>query len=263
MDISIIIVNYKSKGFTLNCLKSIHEADWHGLNYEIIVVDNNSGDNTPDIVRWQYPDVRLIEAKKNLGMGGGNNLGIRQAKGRYVAIMNPDTLVFKDTFQKLFKLMEDNSHIGIVGPKQYNPDRTIQDSCYRWHGLWTPLFRRTALGLSHLGQRDLERFLMCDFDKNSFCDVDWLLGSFLFMRAEALSEVGGFDERFFLYFEDTDICRRFHKKGWRVIYYPDAEIIHNHNRASAGTPWYKFFTSRATRAHVWSWLKYLAKYRGK
>ena len=263
MDLRIIIVNYKSKGMTLSCLKSISEADWHGLSHEIIVVDNNSGDNTVEIVRWQYPEVKLIATKRNLGMGGGNNLGFRQAKGRYLVVMNPDTLMFKDTFQKLFKLMQDNPRIGVVGPKQYNPDHTIQDSCYRWHGLLTPLYRRTSLGKSALGRKDLSRFLMSDFDKSDYCEVDWLLGSFLFIRTEALAEVGGFDERFFLYFEDTDICRRFHKKGWKVVFYPEAEIIHNHNRASAGTPWYKFFTSGSTRTHIWSWFKYLIKYKAK
>jgi len=262
MDISIIIVNYKSRGLTLSCLKSIKEADWSALSHEIIVVDNASNDYLQDILAWQYPEVEFVQSKINLGMGGGNNLGLARAKGKYLVIMNPDTLVFKDTFKQLYGYMEANQEVGVVGPKQFSPDKSIQASCFRWHSLLTPLYRRTFLG-GMFGQKDLARFLMVDFDKNQTMDVDWLLGSFLFMRRSALEQVGGFDQRFFLYFEDTDLCRRFWQKNWRVVYCPDASIIHNHCRASASTPWYKFFTSTTTRSHVASWFKYLLKWKFK
>jgi N-acetylglucosaminyl-diphospho-decaprenol L-rhamnosyltransferase len=262
MDISIIIVNYKSKGLTLACLKSIKEADWSGLSHEIIVVDNNSHDYLGDILAWQYPDVQFIQAGANLGMGGGNNLGLARAKGKYVVIMNPDTIALPSAFKQLYEYMEVNPKVGIVGPKQFNPDKSVQDSCYRWHSLLTPLYRRTFLG-AWFGQKDLARFLMSDFAKDTVREADWLLGSFLFIRAAALRQVGVFDKRFFLYFEDTDLCRRFWQKGWPVVYNPEAQIIHNHSRASARTPWYKFFTSRATRTHVMSWFKYLLKWHFK
>ncbi len=258
MDISIVIVNYKSKGLTLNCIKSIEESDFGDLLYEIIVVDNHSNDNIAEILAWQYPKVLCIQSNRNLGMGAGNNLGLRRARGRYVVIMNPDTIAFKDTFTKLFAFMEENPTVGIVGPKQFNPDKTVQDSSYRWHSLLTPVFRRTFLG--GLGEWELKRYLMVDYDKKNPRDVDWLLGSCLFIRAKALKDVGMFDERFFLYFEDTDLCRRFWKKHWRVHYYPDASIIHNHNRESARQPWYSFFMSKVSRRHVRSWYKYIAKW---
>lgn len=294
MDISIIILNYKCKGFTLNCVKSIEEADWTlsephpdlstspqpspgphpspllskergnlgegALKYEIIVVDNNSDDGIGNILAWQNPEVKFIQSRKNLGMGGGNNLGIRSAQGKYIAIMNPDTLVFKDIFQKLFKYMETNENVGVVGPKQFYPDKSVQDSAFRWYGLFTPLYRRTPLGGLRLAQKDLDRFLMKDYNKDKTKNVDWLLGSFLFCRAKALDDVGPFDTRYFMYFEDTDLCRRFWDKNWKVIYYPEAEIIHNHIRQSAREPWYKFFTSRTSRTHIASWIKYLMKW---
>ncbi|NCN25142.1 hypothetical protein COT94_00460 [Candidatus Falkowbacteria bacterium CG10_big_fil_rev_8_21_14_0_10_37_14] len=262
MDISIVIVNYKRKGLTLNCLQSLYATDWGDLSYEIIVVDNASGDNSVEIIRWQFPDVILIESLVNLGMGGGNNLGFSRAKGKYLCVMNPDTLVFPNTIPTLYAFMKANSQVGLVGPKQYNPNHTVQDSCFRWHSALTPLYRRTFLGQTVAGRQDLSRFLMTDFDKESSSEVDWLLGSFMFIRGEALLQVGGFDERFFLYFEDTDLCRRFHRKSWRVVYYPGAEIIHNHNRESAQTPWYYFFTSVTTRTHIVSWIKYLLKWKG-
>ena len=262
MDISIIILNYKSKGLALNCVKSIKEADFGNLKYEIILVDNNSGDSIGEILSWQYPDIKFIQNKMNSGMGAGNNIGIKKAQGKYIVAMNPDTLAFHNTFKKLYGYMEANSEVGIAGPLQYNPNKTIQDSCYRWHSLFTPLYRRTPIGKFKFAQKDLARFLMKDFDHQSARKVDWLLGSFLFCRAKALEQVGLFDERFFLYFEDTDLCQRFWRKNWRVIYYPEAKIIHNHIRQSAQDPWYKFLFNKATRCHIASWVKYLRKWRG-
>jgi len=258
MDISIVIVNYKSKGLALNCIKSIEEASFGDLSYEIIVVDNNSDDTIGQILAWQHPSVVFIKSQKNLGMGGGNNLGIRRAQGRYIVVMNPDTLAFPDTFSALYQFMEANPDIGMAGPKQFNPDRSVQDSCYRWHSFLTPIFRRTFLG--ELAESEINRFLMRDYDKQKPRDVDWLLGSCLFIRAKALRDVGGFDEHFFLYFEDTDLCRRFWQKKWRVVYNPQASIIHNHNRESARQPWYTFFMNVASRHHFKSWWRYLAKW---
>lgn len=260
MDISIIIVNYKSKGLTLNCIKSIQDADFGSLRREIIVVDNNSEDHIGELLAWQYPEVIFIQTGKNLGMGGGNNVGLRRAAGKYVVVMNPDTLAFKDTFIALYGFMEKNPHVGVAGPQQFNPDQTVQDSAYSWHTLTTPVYRRTFLGRLPFGKRNLRNFLLKDSDKQTVQDVDWLLGSCLFIRASALKEIGLFDERFFVYFEDTDLCRRFWQKKWRVVYYPLAKIIHNHNRASASEPWYKFFLNQASREHIRSWFKYLLKW---
>jgi len=260
MDISIVILNYKSRGLTLNCIKSIKEADFKNLKYEIIVVDNNSEDSLGDILAWQYPDIKFIQNKINLGMGAGNNIGIKQAQGDYIIIMNPDTIAFTDTFRRMHDFMEANPKVGIAGPQQFYPDKTVQDSCYRWHSLLTPIYRRIPLGKFRAAKKDLARFLMKDFNHKTTREVNWLLGSFLFCRLKALKQVGLFDERFFLYFEDTDLCRRFWKKNWQVVYYPEAKVIHNHIRQSAQDPWYKFLWNKATRHHVASWLKYLKKW---
>ncbi|PJA10773.1 hypothetical protein COX67_03260 [Candidatus Falkowbacteria bacterium CG_4_10_14_0_2_um_filter_36_22] len=260
MDISIIILNYKSKGLALNCIKSIKEADMRGINYEIIVVDNNSDDSLGDILAWQYPEIKFVQNTGNLGMGAGNNIGIKRANGKYVCVMNPDTIAMEDTFKILYEFMEKNLAVGLAGPKQYNPDRTVQNSCYRWHSLLTPIYRRTPLGGFKFAQKDLDRFLMKDFNHKAMKEVGWLLGSCLFIRAKALEDVGNFDERYFMYFEDTDLARRFWHKGWKVIYYPDAKVIHNHIRQSAQGVWYKFFWNNQARAHIISWLKYLRKW---
>lgn len=260
MDISIIIVNYKNKGLTLNCIRSIKESNFANLKYEIIVVDNNSNDNLKEILAWQEKEVVFIQSRKNLGMGAGNNLGLKRARGKYVVVMNPDTLAFVDTFTKLYNFMETNLRVGVVGPKQFNPDKTVQDSCYRWTNFLTPFYRRTFLGKSRLAKSEIKRYLMHDYNKKTICEVDWLLGSCLFMRANALKEIGYFDERFFLYFEDTDLCRRFWKYHWSVVYNPESQIIHNHNRESARQPWYTFFKSSASRYHLKSWCQYILKW---
>lgn len=260
MDISIVILNYKSRELALSCINSIKNADFSGLAYEIIVVDNNSQDGLDEILKAKYPEAKLIQNGKNLGMGAGNNVGIREARGKYVAVMNPDTVADKDAFRKLFDFMEANPRIGVAGPKQFYPDGTMQNSCYRWYGVLTPFFRKTFLGRWSVGQKSIDKFLMKDFDHDSIKEVDWLLGSFLFCRTEALKKVGMFDEDFFLYFEDTDLAKRFWKNGWKVVYLPDAKIIHNHSRESAKQPWYKFFSSPAGRYHFVSWITYLRKW---
>lgn len=193
-------------------------------------------------------------------MGAGNNIGIKQAQGKYRVVMNPDTIVFRDTFSSLYDYMEANREVGVAGPLQYYPDRTIQDSCYRWPGLLMPIYRRTFIGKLKFAQKSLGKYLMNDFKHDHEREVNWLLGSFLFMRAEALSEVGLFDERFFMYFEDTDLCRRFWENKWKVVYYPEAKIIHNHIRQSAQTHWYKAFINPTARYHIISWIKYLKKW---
>jgi len=259
MDISIIIVNYKSKNLTLNCIKSIKAADWPGLDYEIIVVDNYSGDLRGNDLK-QFGDIKFIMNGQNIGLGAANNKGIRLAKGKYIIIMNPDTLAGKDVFAKLFFYMEKNSKVGVVGPKQFNLDNTVQNSCFRWPGLITPFFRRTPLGKLGLGEKDLDRFLYKDYNKDGVREVDWLLGSFLFCRASALRQIGLYDEKFFLYFEDTDLCKRFWRDGWKVVYNPEAAITHNHIRQSARVVWYKFFTSLTAWHHIISWFKYLKKW---
>ena len=263
MDISIVILNYKSKGFTLNCIKSIREADFGDLEREIIVVDNDSQDYIGDILKWQYPDIIFIQNGANLGMGAGNNTGIRRAKGDFLVVMNPDTIAFNDTFQRLIDYMRAHPKTGIVAPKQLNPDGSIQDSCFRWHGPLTPIYRRTFLGRLRLAQKDLQRFLMRDFSHDEERAVDWVLGSFLFLRRQALDQTGLFDDRYFMYFEDTDLCRAMHAKGWEVVYYPEARIIHNHIRQSAQEPWWRFFTNPMARTHIVSWIKYARKWRGK
>lgn len=250
MDLSVVIVNYKSKDKLLRLLSSLKLADFFGIQSEIIVVENNSGDDLSDL----GVEVKVINSPRNLGMGGGNNFGISHSQGEYVVIMNPDTLVKADSLKILYNYIKQHPEVGLVGPKLVYPDGSLQYSCSRFPGFWIPVLRRTFLG-DHFRQiRD--SFMMIDFDHNQIGEVDWLMGSCLMFRRDLR-----FDERYFMYFEDTDLARQVKQNGLKVIYNPEAVVIHDHQRASAKHPWYKaVFKSRLTWLHILSWWKYFLKW---
>lgn len=255
MDISIVIVNYKSKDKLHDCLVSIGRSDFSGLKYEIIVVENASGDILSDL-QTEIINFKLIISPKNLGMGGGNNLGIKESQGDFILILNPDTILRPQSVRIMFDYIKNNKDVSIIGPKLFNLDLTLQYSCANFPRPWTPIFRRTFLG--KFFKKHLDWFLMKNFSHDIIIEVDWMIGSCLLIRKEGFS---GFDERFFMYFEDTDVCRQAWCNGQKVIYNPLAEVIHHHNRASAKSPWYlSIFSDRLLREHLRSWWRYFKKW---
>jgi len=263
LDLSIIIVNYNTEKKALRCLDSILKSDLENINYEVIIVDNNSKENLKNFLEKEFTAerIKIIHSEKNLGMGGGNNLGIERSNGKLILILNPDTIVKKGAIKALYNFILSREDLGIVGPKILNPNGSVQNSCFREWTFWMPLYRRTFLG--KIKQKQVDHFLMRDFDHESEREVDWLMGSCLVMRRAILERHNlGFDERFFMYFEDADLCRAIRKLGYKVVYYPEAEIIHDHQRASSHGFWFlaPFFNS-LTRAHIQSWFKYFWKWR--
>lgn len=261
MDLSIVILNYKTRGLVKTCLRGLLSVPTRYAR-EIIVVDNASGDGTPEMVAHEFPQVRLIASKVNTGFGAGNNTGIRAATGRYVMIMNPDIAVLDDALDRLVVFMDQNSDVGFVGPRLSNPDGSTQNSCYRFPTPLIPVYRRTPFGRLMRGQTALADYLMTDWDHTKTRDVDWLLGACIMMRRETIEKVGLFDDRFFLYFEDTDLCRRAWEANYRVVYHPEANITHYHRRESAGSI-FSLMTNWIAREHVKSGIRYFLKYRGK
>lgn len=263
MDLSIIIVNYKSRGQLLNCLNSIGRSQPSGLNYEIIVVDNNSGDDLSELTYSQLP-LKVVISPKNLGMGGGNNLGIQQAAGDYILVLNPDTVITGEAISILWHDLAANPNVGLVGPKLLYPDGALQFSCLHFPGFFIPVLRRTFLGDYFKSSRDY--FTMTSFDHRSRQEVDWLMGSCLMFKKEIKQRTGliltpRFDERYFMYFEDTDLARQFKAAGLAVIYNPAAVVVHDHRRASARYPWYQaVFLDRLVWYHISSWFKYFLKW---
>ncbi|MBU1148901.1 glycosyltransferase family 2 protein [Patescibacteria group bacterium] len=259
MDLSIIILNYKAKGLLKQCLKGI-ELVKPALDFEVIVVDNASGDGSIDMVKEQFPWVKLIENPYNTGYAAGNNVAIRQAQGKYVMILNPDITILNQSIMELYHFMEKNPKAGLIGPKLINPDGSTQMSCRRFPTIKTIIYRRTPLGKLPGAQKLLKRFLMIDWEHRDAKQVDWLLGACLFTKREAINKVGLLDERFFLYFEDVDWCRRFWQAGYKVYYLPQAEMVHYHRRLSAINPGFKGVFGYATRLHIVSGIKYFTKY---
>ncbi|OGM00618.1 hypothetical protein A2480_00600 [Candidatus Uhrbacteria bacterium RIFOXYC2_FULL_47_19] len=259
MDVSIIILNYRSRGLVYQCIKTIrlYPSD---CSYEIIVVDNGSGDGIGDFLAERFPEVRFIDAKANLGFAAGNNLGIRAAKGRYILIMNPDITVRPGSIDALVRFMDKHPDVGVAGPKLLRPNGKVDESCYRFHRWLTPIFRRTPLGRLQSGRTENDRYVMADFDRLESRNVDWLLGAVLIVRRSALDKVGLLDEGYFMYFEDTDWCRRFWQDGYQVVYFVDSIMVHCHERLSAQVLWLFGPFNLAARRHIRSAIYYFRKW---
>lgn len=259
--VSIIILNYQTKGLLKQCLRGIIQSDIT-IPYELIVVDNHSQDSSASMVRTNFPDVTLIEAPENRGYAAGNNIGITRARGEYLLIVNPDIAIFSGVVEAMVGYLEKNPRVALIGPKLINPDGTTQVSCYRFPTPMIPIYRRTPLGRMPRALRSLRTYLLSDWDHSSNQSVDWVLGACMMVRRSAVEKVGVMDERFFLYFEDVDWCRRFWKAGYEVHYFADIDLVHYHKRQSAENPGFVGIFSWATRVHIVSAVKYFAKYLG-
>jgi len=260
MDLSVIIVNYKSRDKALASIRAVKESDTAGIEYEIIVVDNFSEDGIEEAVKAGHPDARFIQSGANLGMGKGNNLGIASSCGGMILVLNADTYLKRNTIKVLRSYLDEHSDTGIVGPKLLNPDGTLQYTCFRFPKIYMPILRRTFLG-SYFSKQ-MGDFMMYNFDRQSAREVDWIMGSCMMFRKSLLEKIGGgFDGRFWMYFEDTDFCRRAWQAGCKVVYNPETTAIHDHGRGSAKYPWYFApFKDKLARAHIISWLKYFWKW---
>jgi GT2 family glycosyltransferase len=259
MDVSIIILNYKSTRLVRQCLKTIRLLAPQ-VRHEVIVVDNGSGDDCGAAVAREYPSARFIDAQANLGFAAGNNLGIRQAQGRHLLLLNPDITIRPGSVEALVDYMDREPTVGVAGPRLVKGNGESDESCFRYPSPWTPICRRTPLGQTRFGRRELDRYLITDYDRRSTRDVDWVLGAAMMVRRRALDQVGPLDERYFLYFEDADWCRSFQAAGWRVSHFADAEMVHYHEKESAkGNPLLAL-RKPAFRAHIHSCLKYFRKW---
>ncbi len=260
MDVSLIILNYKSKGLVHQCIKTVKLYPTTA-QVEIIVVDNASGDGVGAMLAERHPDVRFIASAENGGFAHGNNQGLAAAKGRYALIMNPDITVRPGAIDELVQFMDANPDVGLAGPKLVRPDGSLDESCYRYPTPMIPAYRRTPLGKLPKGREAVAKYVMADVARNVTMDVDWLLGAVLMVRMDAVAKVGTLDEQFFLYFEDTDWCRRFRAAGYRVTYHPTAVMVHYHERLSAQGSWFTSPFRRSVRVHIASAFKYFWKWR--
>lgn len=261
MTLSIIILNYHSAGLVRQSVRSIFAVK-SSLDFEVIVVDNASDEKLGLWLKDNYPAVNFISLPSNRGYAAGNNVGLKQARGDYFLILNPDIIILPGKLEALIDFMESHPHCGLAGPRLVNPDGSLQYSAYQFPFFWLPLFRRTIFGNIPAFSSKLRKYQMMDWDHQDSRTVDWLLGACLLARRVAVEEVGLMDERFFLYVEDTDWCRRFWAKGWEVWYVAEVELVHFHERLSAQKPLVSALFSRIAWIHIFSWVKYFLKWRG-
>ncbi len=231
IDLSIVIVNWNVRDLLRRCLLSISNLQPPPSGLEMIVVDNASTDGSVQMVRTEFPGVHTIANTENRGFPAANNQGIAIAQGRHVLLLNPDTEVVGDALTTMVGFADAHPDVGMVGPQLLNPDGSVQSSRRRFPTLATAFFESTWLQ-PYAPRRLLERYYVLDRPDDAVQDVDWLYGAALMARREAIAQVGPLDERFFMYSEELDWCRRFRKADWRVVYLPAAQIIHHGGKSS-------------------------------
>lgn len=232
MDLTIVIVSYNTKELLRDCLNSIKNQEGN-LKYEVFVVDNNSHDSSQELVKKNYEWVNLIENKENLGFSKANNIALKKAKGKYVLVLNPDTKLEKDTIFKMYNFMEDQEDVAVSTCKVLLANEDLDKDCRRHFP--TPkraLFHFLKLGQIFKGSRIFDDYYMGYMDENKMCEVDSCVGAFMFIRSAALKKVGYFDEEFFFYGEDLDLCFRLKEAGYKIVYTPITKITHYKGAAS-------------------------------
>jgi GT2 family glycosyltransferase len=246
-----VIVTWNAKDYLVECLESLEKAE--NLTTEIIVVDNASTDGTAEAVRHGFPDVTLLETGENLGFSRGNNSGMKLAKGKYVCLINPDVNVLSGCLSNMYRFMEMNRDIGLLGPAMLGRNGRVLRSGMRFPTLWNTLLRSLAAD-SFLKQRLNGTWLMHDFAFNELRDMEVLNGWFWMARREAVRDVGPLDASFFMYGEDMDWCTRLRAAGWRVVFYPEAAAVHYGGGSSSNDP--LRFSLEKERAQLQYWQKY-------
>lgn len=226
IQLSVIIVNYNGQRFFKDCFTSL-TTGLSGIAYEVIVVDNNSSDESCAYLKQYYPEVVLIESAVNLGFGGGNNEGVKNAKGKYLLLLNNDTIL-QDNISGLLKVLEQDTSVGAIGINMLNGEGSYLKAAGNFP---SPLNLFRIKNIFWLGAD----FRYGDFKKDVY-EVDWITGSFMLMPKGVYEKVSGFDEDYFLYVEDVDLCRRIAYAGYKRIFMPRYNYIHFVGYNSAKDP---------------------------
>lgn len=238
LRLSVIIVNYRTPELLRLCLMRLREHA-QAIDYEVAVIDNSND---------------------NIGFAQGVNKGLAQTTGEYRLILNPDALVTPGALEKMIAYMDAHQDIGILAPRLLYYNGEHQQSYRRFYRPFTILAQRTPLGHFSYFKRISRDFLMEDTDPSKIQTPDWVLGAVMLVRASAIEKIGRMDERFFLYFEDVDWCRRFWHNGYKVVYFPDAIFYHYYPRASSRWGILDAVFNRTTRWHIASAVKFFVKY---
>jgi len=224
LELSIVVVTHNSRRHVRDCLESIQRTAGD-IDREVVVVDNASQDGTPDIIRNEFPKARLLANPENLGFARGSNQGIAQSRGRFILLLNPDTIVLPKTLATLLNEMNQSPETGLLGCRLLNADRSIQQSFGYEVSVWNEAVRKLFFNLW-----ENHRFAPVGWVLRSLHsrkrEVAWVKGACMLSRRQALLDAKMMDEQFFMYLEDADLCRRIRQLGWQVRYTPEAEVVH-------------------------------------
>jgi GT2 family glycosyltransferase len=213
VDLSIILVNWNTRDLLRDCLASVYQQE-PDIELEVWVVDNASGDGSAGMARQQFPQARLIENPENLGFARANNQALALARGRYLMLLNTDTLARPGAFRRMVRFADAQADAGVVGCRLLNADGSLQPSWAGFPTLW-----------SEMAGRNVRRRRLASKSELAW-EVDWVGGACLMARRQALHEVGLLDESFFMYSEEVDWCLRMRRRGWKVYYLETAEVVH-------------------------------------
>jgi GT2 family glycosyltransferase len=213
LDLSIIIVNWNTSGLLCQCLNSIYSSG-SKFSFEVIVVDNGSGDDSVSMVETNFPSVTLIKNWQNLGFAHGNNQGLSIAKGKYFMLLNSDTIVLPNAFDMLIQIADEHPELGAIGPQILNLDGTIQESWASFPSILSELLGRNFRVRKLVGNTPYAY------------DVDWIMGACMLVRATTVADVGTLDDDYFFYAEEMDWCYRIKKNNWKIWYITNAQIYH-------------------------------------
>ncbi len=263
MKYTIAVNSYQHPEMLARCLRYIQDAI-KDLDAEIIVADSETGEETVMMMREDFPEVRFFPNTRNIGMGALANIGLYESFGEFIFFINYDCIINKEAIVHLVERLENDITIGLTAPQVKNYDGTLQYTCFRFYHPLTVLYRRTPLGKFSFAKKHIDNFLMKDADHNTSLEPDWVMGSAMMMRKKDGITFGGFDSRFFMYFEDTDLCRKCWENEKRVVYVPEAKIYHLHGKGSArGGLIRSLLFNKLTWIHIISACKYFLKYYGK
>lgn len=226
MDASIIFVNYKTKDLTIQAIQSVIEKT-DGLEYEIFVVDNNSQDGSIEAIEQEFPNINIIKNPINAGFGAANNLAIKQARGKYILCLNTDTLLINNAVKNMFDFMEkeENKNVGVCGGYIFDKDLNSSNCGGNFPSLTDIIWK---FGLRKIFPKQYKKYCVTlnSEDKKYIKNIDYIAGADIFFRKSVLDKVGLFDEQFFMYYEETDLCKRIKDAGYEIKFVEDAQIQH-------------------------------------
>jgi len=258
-DISVVIVSWRVrhllKQALLSIVNSVEQARraGHALNVETIVVDNNSNDGTAEMVSTLFPAVQFIVNKVNRGFAAANNQGLAAARGRYILFLNPDAELIGGALWQMYEFMQEQPLVGLVGPKLENPNGSLQRSCRRFPTFWSAFMILLKLHNFFPNSLPIRRYYMWSFKYQTMRRVDQVMGACMMINRKVLDEVGYFDEKFFIFFEEVDLCKKINEAGYIIFFYPEAVV--RHHRSSAFQQrrilWRQWHFARSSRRYFW------------